>query len=429
MSKKKSKKNPTQSSKARPAETKATAAPNKKRSLFLISGIIVVAMVAGFFFLRKNQNASTEKNDVVQPPQVDLSSAETEVATKVEKLRNEVIQNPQSSEAWGKLGMNLDVHDFKQQAIVCYQQAASMEPQNFNWPYYCAIAFSDLGSSESLNWYERSIKIRNDYAPLYVRYGNALFDSGRLEDSSKAYQRAVEINPLTVYALIGQARIQLARNDLQECETYLNQALAINQNIAEIHGLLSELYRRRNEIVKSEQETRLANLLPKKTPLSDTVYSNLALEGVSSTWYETRGRAYLESGMYADAERELRAALKVRPEFRIYDALGLALQNEGKMEEAIQQHRRALELNSSNAIAWNNLASALFATGKTKEAIESAEQGRMQDPSLAFSYVNLGRFYEASGNVEQAISTYEEGLKRNPGNVRLQQNLARLKPR
>lgn len=426
MSKKKSKKIRTRSLTPLPVETKAKPL-NKQRNIIFIAGIIIVALIAGMIFLRKNRSSSTEKSDIVQPPQVDLSSAETEVSAKIEKLRNEVIQNPKSPEAWGKFAMNLDVHDFKQQAIVCYEQAADMEPQNFNWPYYCAIAYSDLGSSESLDWFERSLKIRNDYAPLYVRYGNALFDSGRLEDSSKAYQRAVQINPLTVYALIGEARIQLARNNLQDCESYLNQALAINQNIAEIHGLLSELYRRRNEIVKAEQETRMANQLPRKTPLSDAVYSNLALEGVSSTWYETRGRAYLESGMYTDAERELRAALKARPEFRIYDALGLALQNQGKLDEAIQQHRRALELNPSNAIAWNNLASALFAAGKTKEAIEAAEQGRTRDPSLAFSYMNLGRFYEATGDIQKAISTYKEGLKKNPTHPRLQQNLARLK--
>jgi tetratricopeptide (TPR) repeat protein len=409
----------------------APSQPKKKRNILLIAGIIVVCITAGWILFRKKQNTSieTEKTVAVQPPQVDLSSAETQVATKIEKLRNEVIQNSNSSEAWGKLAMNLDVHDFKQQAIFCYQQAVAMAHENFNWAYYCAIALADAGSSESLNWFERSIKIKNDYAPLYVRYGNALFDSGRLEDSSKAYQRAIEINPLTIYALIGQARIQLARNNLQECESYLNQALAINQNIGEIHGLLSELYRRRNEIEKAEQETRLANQLPKKAALNDAIYSELASEGVSSTWYETRGRAYLESGRYADAERELRAALKVRPEFRIYDALGLALQNEGKMEEAIQQHRRALELNPSNAIAWNNLASALFATGKMKEAIESAEQGQRRDPSLAFSYVNLGRFYEASGDIEKAINTYREGLKRNPGHTRLQQNLARIERR
>lgn len=426
MSKEKSKKIHTKSLKPLPAETKAKPL-NKQRNVILVAGIIIVAMTAGMIFLRKNQKTSTEKSDIVQPPQVDLSSAETEVSAKIEKLRNEVIHNPKSAEAWGKLAMNLDVHDFKQQAIICYRQAAAMEPQNFNWPYYCAIAFSDLGSSDALDWFERSMKIRNDYAPLYVRYGNALFDSGRLEDSSKAYQRALEINPLTIHALIGQARIQLARNNLQDCESYLNQALAMNQNISEIHGLLSEMYRRKNEIVKAEQESRMANQLPKKAPLSDSIYSNLALEGVSSTWYETRGRAYLEGGMYADAERELRAALKLRPEFRIYDALGLALQNQGKMDEAIQQHRRAVELNPSNAIAWNNLANALFATGKTREAIEAAEQGRTRDPSLAFSYMNLGRFYEASGNIEKAISTYTEGLKRNPGHVRLEQNLARLK--
>jgi tetratricopeptide (TPR) repeat protein len=118
--------------------------------------------------------------------------------------------------------------------------------------------------------------------------------------------------------------------------------------------------------------------------------------------------------------------LKIRPEARIYDSLGLALLYQGKTEDAIKQHRRALELNPNDATAWDNLAQALFKAGNTKEAIESAEQAVKKDPELPYSYVTLGKFYQSLGETAKAIEIYRKGLEKNPGHRRLQENLARI---
>jgi tetratricopeptide (TPR) repeat protein len=268
--------------------------------------------------------------------------------------------------------------------------------------------------------------MNKDYVPLYVRYGNVLYDLGRTEEAAKAYQRALEITPDTLFAKIGLARVLMAKGDLENCQKYLESARAINPNIAEIHGLLSEVFRRKKEFDKAKRETQLANQLPKKTTLNDPIYGDVGLEGVSSTWYEARGRSYLQRGMYPEAVQEFEALLRIKPTARIYDSLGLAYQYEGKTEEAIKQHRHALELNPDEATAWDNLAQALFKSGKTKEAIESAEQAITKDPELAYSYVTLGRFYQSSGDTKKAIEIYYKGLEKNPGHRKLQENLVRL---
>ncbi|MCI0446973.1 tetratricopeptide repeat protein [bacterium] len=428
MSKKKRKKSTSQQ---RDAIQPSQASPKHPKIWLITGGVIFLGIaIALFFWFRLSRSTtivqSRPPNELAEPPNVNLTSAEKEVAQKIERLRKDVIAKPKSSEAWGRLGMNLDVHDFRQQAVECYQQAARLTSDNFKWSYYCAIALNDLGSPDAIDWFERTIKIKKDYAPLYVRYANVLYDLGRTQESAQAYQRALDIKPQTLHAMIGLARVALSKGDLENCLKNLESARAINPNIREIHGLLSEVYRRKNELDKAQRETLVANQLPKKTVLNDQIYSEIGLEGVSSTSYESRGRAYLQRGMYPEAAQEFEAVLRIRPEARIYDSLGLALLYQGKTEDAIKQHRRAVEMNPENATAWDNLAQALFKAGNTKEAIESAEQGVKRDPELSYSYVTLGSFYQSLGETDQAIEIYRKGLEKNPGHRRLQENLARL---
>ena len=427
MAKKKRKKGTSQQLVTIQAPPKSSKHP----TIWLITGgliflCIAIALFFWFGYSRSTTIQPTQSKELIEPPNVNLKSTEKEVAQKIERLQKDVIADPKSSEAWGRLGMNLDAHDFKQQAVQCYQQAARLTSDNFKWSYYCAIALNDLGSSDAMEWFERCIKIKKDYAPLYVRYGNVLYDLGRTQEAAQAYQRALEIKPETLYATIGLARVELVKGNLENCLKYLESARAINPNIGEIHGLLSEVYRRKNELDKAQRETQVANQLPKKTVLNDQIYSDIGLEGVSSTWYESRGRAYLQRGMYPEAAQEFEAVLRIRPEARIYDSLGLALLYQGKTEDAIKQHRRALELNPNDATAWDNLAQALFKAGNTKEAIASAEQGVKKDPELPYSYVTLGMFYQSLGETAKAIEIYRKGLERNPGHRRLQETLTRI---
>jgi len=47
--------------------------------------------------------------------------------------------------------VNLYVHDFRREAISCFQQAAALDPKEFRWPYYCGLALSEDGSPEALD--------------------------------------------------------------------------------------------------------------------------------------------------------------------------------------------------------------------------------------------------------------------------------------
>ncbi len=197
MARKKRKKGASQ----QPVTIQAPLKSSKHPTMWLITGglIFLCIAIALFFKFRYSRSTtivqSTQSQELIEPPDVNLKSAEKEVAQKIERLRKDVVANPKSFEAWGRLGMNLDAHDFKQQAVQCYQQAARLTSDNFKWSYYCAIALNDLGSSDAIDWFGRCIKIKKDYAPLYVRYGNALYDLGRTQEAARHINARWKSNP------------------------------------------------------------------------------------------------------------------------------------------------------------------------------------------------------------------------------------------
>lgn len=322
--------------------------------------------------------------------------------------------------------MNFDVHDLKREAVSCYKRATALDPGEFRWPYYCAIALRELGSLEAVEWFERSRTLRPDYPPLLVFYGQALFDTGRIDASSQVFRLAMAADPKSSHAYLGLAQTALSQGDLQASRGLLAQALQINPEHGEIHGLLAEVYRRLNEPERAELELERARQLPEVTPVEDPLYAELVSEGVSSFWYRKRGQAYLARGRFEEAARDFRLALQAKPDAQAHNDLGVALQYLGRFEEAIEHHRAALVLRPAYLEALNNLGAALLELGEVEEAIASVVQAKELDPGAPESYLNLGAIQARTGRLADAVATFREGLNVAGHDYRIANRLAWL---
>jgi len=69
---------------------------------------------------------------------------------------------------------------------------------------------------------------------------------------------------------------------------------------------------------------------------------------------------------------------------------GNALQQEGKVNEAIAQYQQVLQINPDFAGAQNNLGNALLQKGKVDEAITQFRQALQINPDAAEAHYNLG---------------------------------------
>ena len=399
---------------------------NKQRNskFSWLSSLIIVAVILLCISMLLYKFIFSSPNVLEQLPNPSLKGVESRVAVKIESLRNNVETNPSSARAWGKLGMNLQVHGLGRASIKCYKQASILGPDEIRWPYYNGIIMYELGLPENLQWFELSQRIKPGYAPIHIRYGKALYDSGLLKESSEAFNRALKVDPKSSHAYLGLARISLVNGDLSSSRDYLLKALEFDKSHKEVHWLLAEVYRRFREPQKADRELKYAERLPEITPLYDPIYTDLLKEGVSSYWGQLRGRAYMKKGNYESAVREFQLVLQEKPDAEAYYDLGLAFQLLGKFKKAVENYMKSERLDSTSIENLSNLAISLFEIGQIKEAIDYIEKTIRLNPNDPHYYLNFGMIFIRSDHTAKAIDMFRQGLIYAPNDTRILIRLA-----
>ena len=93
-----------------------------------------------------------------------------------------------------------------------------------------------------------------------------------------------------------------------------------------------------------------------------------------------------------------------------YNNLGSVLVGRGKLEEAAQAYHCALEINPNDADTYNNLGSVLVGQGKLEEAVQAYHQALEISPNDADVHYNLGRALVGQGKLEEAVQVYHQAL-------------------
>jgi tetratricopeptide (TPR) repeat protein len=120
---------------------------------------------------------------------------------------------------------------------------------------------------------------------------------------------------------------------------------------------------------------------------------------------------------YADAEAELRAAVRLAPEdAELHDALGAVLGENGDWEGEIFEEREALRQNPNLAEAHVNLGRALGEKGDWDGSIAEERAALRLAPNFDVAHVNLGRALAAKGDWGGDIAEQREALRLNPKN-------------
>ncbi len=118
-----------------------------------------------------------------------------------------------------------------------------------------------------------------------------------------------------------------------------------------------------------------------------------------------------ERGLYPQAEREFRAAIRLAPDMAAAHAgLGILYDLMKRPDQAISAHRRSLELSKGTAAYWNNLGFSLLVGGKTDEAVPALEKALAIDPSITVAYNNLGFAYGRLGRFDEALRSFRSAV-------------------
>jgi len=94
--------------------------------------------------------------------------------------------------------------------------------------------------------------------------------------------------------------------------------------------------------------------------------------------------------------------------------LGVALRQEGRLEEAIRHYSEALRINPAYVQACSNMGIALAEQGKFEEAIRQFSEALRMDPDHEEAHYNLGVALARQGKLEEAIRHFSEALRIKP---------------
>src|ERR1035437_7065855 len=136
---------------------------------------------------------------------------------------------------------------------------------------------------------------------------------------------------------------------------------------------------------------------------------------------EDLGEALLAKGEQAEALTHFYRATEIDP-LRTLPHMYIAVydQEHGKLQEAIEQYRKALSVSQNkgtNARAFANMGHAYLQLGDMRQASENMQEAIRLDPHKMEIWIDLGLAKQKSGDLAGAIQAYSEGVKVKPTDV------------
>ena len=122
-----------------------------------------------------------------------------------------------------------------------------------------------------------------------------------------------------------------------------------------------------------------------------------------------------QGGIYRDLETLWRDTLFKNPDcWMAHYNLGILLKNQGRIEEAMEQYHKTIQINPNHYEALNNLGNVLAAKGRLDEAIENYRKAIQINPNYREALNNLGNVLAAKGRFDEAIENYRKAIQINP---------------
>lgn len=360
-------------------------------------------------------------------PNAGLDDAQPEVIKKIEQARTSVIEYPESSEAWGQLGMVFSAHEFMEQAIECYQRASELDPQEFRWSYLSAVVLAERDPFRAEIEFGRAAKLNSQYAPLHCNLGKAFVKMGRDNDARQEYETALRIDPQCREALLGLGELELQIGELQQSLEHLLKAADLQFQDNNVHTLLARLFNRRGDKESAEIELNLTRAYPRAAPPRDEIRARAQKEAVGNIAVADRARLYFDKRMYRESEELYRRVIAQQSDKASYHLmLGRALAEQGRLQEAITEVETAMAIEGQNSEILSTYGLLLARSGQTDRAIEFFNTALKLNPLSDVTQFYSGMALQRRGDFEQALQAYRNALELNPANAPAHLYLANL---
>jgi serine/threonine-protein kinase len=350
-----------------------------------------------------------------------------------------------------------------EEAVRFATAAAALRPESPGTHFNLGRALYDLGRmDDAIISYQKALELEPKYAAVHSELGRALMHTGQRDEAIACWRKAIEVDPTFALAHnnLGAALCD-SKHDYDEAIASFKKALELDPNYAPAHLNLGNALKSKGQVDEAivcfrkviELAPKYANAhsllgiaLQRKGRLDEAIASfhkavELDAKEVQTQWYMGQnpvlviggGRAFTyahlgealeEKGRLDEAITCYRKAIELDPKSAgAHIKLGIALYSKGQMDEAIACLRKAIELDPKEAVAHGAQGNALLAKGQVNEAIDCYKKAIELDPKNAKAHVNLGAALFHEGQVDEAIASVRKALELEPKNAEFHNNL------
>jgi tetratricopeptide (TPR) repeat protein len=400
--------------------TPAAARSGRLRRPWVIGLALALALGAGagyWFFLRPEPH---------RPPEIELTGTDPEIAEAITSAREQVLREPQSAEAWGRLGMVLRAHDNGAQANECFAVAEELDPTEPRWPYLQGLTLLLTDPDAGIDCLRRAVARANSTPGPRLRLAEALLARGELDEAEEQFRTLLERYPGYPRALVGLGRLQYERGDLRESATTLRQARESPLVRKEASQLLAKVAYRLDDHKTLKELGDVAGL-PEDPPWSDPIVGEVESLRVGKKADLERAEFLLTHGQGREAVEVLEQLTTRRPEdAEGWLALGRTLVQLQSYSQARQALREAVRLDPDSVEGWFKLGVAEHGRGDPGAATECFRKVVALKPDHVFAQYNLGQCLKDRGDRAGAREAFRAALRARPGYRKAEEQLRAL---
>jgi len=342
--------------------------------------LAVVAGLAGFPGCGGDATPTVPGSDgEIAVPGPDVSGMEPQVASLIGQVRDAVLADPGSADAWGELGAIYDAHLITDPAEICYLRAREMAPGDFRWVYLLAIVreINGADADEAVALFEDAAGLRPYYVPIYVRLGDAFLRRGMHAEARAALERAVSLAPNNAMAHRRLGQVMLAMEDAMAAGPHLERAVELEPRDLTAYSALAQAYMRLGLTENAEVVMDRAEGLEPVNVLDDPVYGEqVFMRNMTSGRAFERAMEAIRVGAHERAVDHLLVVLSARPDHAsAHYWAGTSCRRLGRSEQAARHLSQAVRIAPNMVKARMELAAVLLAReGAEPDVLREAEE-------------------------------------------------------
>jgi tetratricopeptide (TPR) repeat protein len=329
---------------------------------------------------------------------------ETEDASKL--FDRALVLDPKLAEAWLEKGLIVSDQGDWSKAADCFRHSVATSPNYV--PAHLALGemLLRIGDFESAaNELTVTLRLDPNNAGAHQGLGLIALQEGKPDAAADEFRAALTIRPDYKDAEEGLARAFAGQHKWADAAALLKTLVVTNPNsIEEATSLGTALSNIGDKAGAAEQFARARELSNKEMIL-------LRAKG-DSNW----GVALRNEGKLQDAAAAFRRAVEDDPDYcDAHDDLGEVLWMQKDMAGALSEFKTAVRCNPELALARNNLAiTLLYYKHDVDGAVEQLRTALSVRPEFALAHLNLGKALAAKQDFAEAESEVRSALAIDP---------------